>query len=369
MATGFSLKDELFNAGKVGWLADQFGGAIDRTRFEAAVMARLPELELKERIDWIAECLISELPEDFEAAADVIEAHLPPALDDAKTDDDFGDFIIAPLGEVVVKRGASHFDRSMGLLYALTQRFSMEFAVRHFLKADAERGFDYLERWAGDANYHVRRLVSEGTRPKLPWGIGLMLDQDRRLDLLDRLHGDQTRYVTRSVANHLNDISKSDPDAVVTRLSQWEGAGVQGPKELAWMQSHALRTLIKAGHKGALAAEGYHTEPKVELVSLRATPEVKMGEVLSFEAQLSGQADEGLLVDYVIEFLKANGSQAPKVFKLKKLWIQEGQDVTLSKSRRLLKDATTYRLYPGTHRLKLQVNGQILGEVGFEVLT
>ena len=367
MATGFSLKDQLFNAEKLAYLAGLFGSSIDGQRFQSAVMSRLAELELKERIDWIAECLIAELPGDFAKAADIIEAHLPPELDPMKLDDDFGDFIFAPLGEVAVKRGRDDYDRSMQLLYAVTKRFSMEFAIRHFLKDDAERGFQYLERWAGDENYHVRRLVSEGTRPKLPWGIGLVLDQERRLDLLDKLYADRTRYVTRSVANHLNDISKSDGPAVLVRLAAWEKAGLQEPAELDWMKSHALRSLIKHGDIGALAAIGIHQNPKVRVTELSCNKELAFGDVLDFAAVISADADENLLVDYVIDFIKANGTQAPKVFKLKKVKMAKGEEVRLGKRRKLLADATTYRLHPGVHNLKLQVNGAILAETSFKL--
>ena len=163
MAKGFSLKDDLFNAETVGGLATRFRvqDASFDPGFEARVLARFPELELKQRIDWIAECLIEALPDTFPEAADRIEAALPPPLDPTKTDDDFGQFINAPLGEVAVKRGLEdHRDCALDLLEAVTQRFSMEYAIRPFLNRWPDETMARLTQWAGHSHYHVRRLVS-----------------------------------------------------------------------------------------------------------------------------------------------------------------------------------------------------------------
>ena len=128
MAQGFSLKDQLFNPAKVARLGREIHAAwdgFDPPRFEARVCARLPELELKARIAWIAEVLDEMLPQDFDHAARVIEAALPPPLDPALSDGDFGDFIYAPYGEVGVRRGLeTHRDRLLDLLEAVTQRLS-----------------------------------------------------------------------------------------------------------------------------------------------------------------------------------------------------------------------------------------------------
>ncbi|MEM9564001.1 MAG: DNA alkylation repair protein [Actinomycetota bacterium] len=364
MATGaeprFSLKDELFNAEKVAYLAGLLCDGVpgfDRARFESEVLSQLTDLELKARINWIADVLTAHLPDDFPAAADAIEASLPPPLDPTRTDDDFGDFIFAPFGTFVATNGLDQPDRALSCLRELTMRFSMEDPIRAFLRADPERTLDVLDRWASDDNYHVRRLVSEGTRPRLPWSGRLALPIDRVLALLDQLHADPTRYVTRSVANHLNDIAKDDPATVLDALGRWRIAGAQQPDELAWLTRHALRTLIKAGHDETLAFLGYRPDPPVDVELRLHTGVVVIGEALRFDVELTATGPAPLIVDYVVGFRKANGSLAPKTFKLKTFELDDGETVTLSKTHRLRGDATTYRLHPGDHDVTVQVNG------------
>jgi 3-methyladenine DNA glycosylase AlkC len=213
-AERFSLKDHLFNADKVSYLGGLLEHGIpgfDRRRFETDVMAGLPELELKDRIDHIAQVLSGHLSQDFTTAADEIRASLPPPLDPTLTDNDFGDFILAPLGKYVENHGLEHYETAMPLIRELTMRFSMEGPVRPFINERPEETMALFARWAEDENYHVRRLVSESTRPRLPWSPRIDLDVRAPLPLLDKLHSDPTRYVTRSVSNHLNDVSKIDP--------------------------------------------------------------------------------------------------------------------------------------------------------------
>ncbi|MEO1733326.1 MAG: hypothetical protein AAFR45_06815 [Pseudomonadota bacterium] len=371
MASGFSLKDQLFNAEKVAYLAGLFAAAdpqFDAARFQSAVMARLLDLELKERIAWIAACLQKDLPADLIGAAAVMRAALPPPLDPTRQDDDFGDFIFAPLGEVVVSMGLeSEPELALDMLCDVTQRFSMEWAVRPFLNQWQELTLARMADWAKHDNYHVRRLVSEGTRPKLPWGQGVSLSVEAPLPLLDELHSDRTRYVTRSVANHLNDITKSDPDLVLDRLACWRAAGAQEPKELDWMAGHALRSLIKAGEPRAMREVGYDPDAPITLVKLEMPKQAEMGGKLPIEMTLSATAAAGAMVDYVFWRLKSDGTHARSVRKVKQVRLAAGQPQTLSKTHILKADATTYRLLPGRHRIDVQVNGRILGGADFEL--
>ena len=367
----FSLKDALFNREKVAYLGDLFAradGGFDKAGFERDVMAVLPELELKERIDHIAGVLTFYLPAEFEAAAALIERALPPELDPMKTDDDFGDFIFAPLGAFVAKQGIDRPERALVTLAALTKRFSMEYAIRDFLNAHEALVMQVMQDWVQDSNYHLRRLVSEGTRPRLPWGRKIALNYSAPIVLLDQLYSDPTRYVTRSVANHLNDIAKIDSGLVVSRLARWRAEGKQSEKEMDWITRHALRGLVKQGHRGALELLGYQIAPPIDPPEVRVrSPEVAIGDALEFDVQLKAEADAVLLVDYVLEFLKADGSHRAKVFKLKQVSLKAGQTITVSKKHRLRGDATTYRLYPGIQRLKLQINGVICGTREFNL--
>ncbi|UWQ89960.1 hypothetical protein K3727_14275 [Rhodobacteraceae bacterium M382] len=370
MASGFSLKDQLFNVEKVRYLAGLFSAAdagFDGDAFEARVMSRLSDLELKERITWIAQVMGDVVPGDLPEVAPVLMAALPPPLDPDLTDDDFGDFIFAPLGEWVVQRGvAAHPDLSLDLIAALTQRFSMEWAIRPFLNRWPQEVLARMESWADHDSYHVRRLVSEGTRPRLPWGQAVSLALEEPLPLLDRLHCDPTRYVTRSVANHLNDITKKNPDLVIDRLTRWHAQGRQRPEELRWMTSHALRGLIKAGHPDAMAMLGYDPQAPVTARLEMTTPVARIGEAVTFACHLSGPEGTPVLVDYRMHFLRPSGTVSVKVFKWKQARLGAG-GLALTKRHRLKADATTFQLMPGAHRIEVMVNGTLHDGVDFDL--
>ena len=362
MAEPFSLKDQLFNAETVAVLAAGFekAGVFDGARFVARVVERLPVLELKQRIAMIAEELAKELPQDFPDAAAAILASLPPPLDPNLRDDDFGQFIYAPLGVFVETQGLEHHrDLSLDLLEALTQRFSMEFSIRAFLTRWPDATLERMQDWSQHSHYHVRRLVSEGTRPRLPWAARVDLPLDQTLPLLDRLHADPTRFVTRSVANHLNDISKAQPDVVLDRLEHWVFQNAQDTKELDWMRKHALRGLIKAGHPATMLHLGYRPDAEVTVKDVAFAPTALLrGQRLTIDAELVAQTKTPVIVDYVIDFMKNNGESSPKVFKWKVAQLGAGKPLRLTKTHHFKNDATTFRLYPGRHVLHIQVNGR-----------
>lgn len=370
MASGFSLKDDLFNADTIGDLVAEFRatGAIDADRFERQVMSRLGQLELKERITWIADCLVDELPDRLEEAAPILRAALPPPLDPGRTDDDFGRFIHAPLGEVVSKLGLETApDLSLDLFEEITQRFSMELSIRAFLIRWPDLVLERMEAWTQHENYHVRRLVSEGTRPKLPWAPAIGLDVARPLDLLDALHADPTRYVTRSVANHLNDIAKVDRGLVIDRLAGWRDAGRQRAEELGWMTGHAVRGLIKAGDPQAMALMGFDPDAPITVRAFDVPDSARFGDAVEISAVLESDAPVGAIVDYVFWRRRANGALAPKVHKMKTVQLKPGVPVTIAKRHRLKADATTYKLYAGAQKFSLQVNGRVLADAPMDL--
>lgn len=367
----FSLKDHLFNAGSVADLAAEYDAALsgfDARGFQQAVLAGFPERELLERLDWIADCLEPHLSPAFPEMADQLEAAMPPPLDPALRDDDFGRFIHAVPGILAVRHGLeAHRDRALDLLHAATQRFSMEFYIRPFLNRWPDETLARLTIWAEDENYHVRRLVSEGTRPKLPWAKAVSLTTAQTMPLLDRLHADPTRYVTRSVANHLNDITKSEPDLVIDTLCAWENSRQQSPKELDWVTRHALRTLVKAGDPAALRLLGYDPQAEVTAHIALDTATVPIGHALEFSVHMQSPTNLPVLVDYVITFPSASGKQRSKTFKLKQSKVIRGQELVLRKRHPLKGNATTFTLIPGRHHLAIQVNGVIRAEAGFDV--
>ncbi|KIN64719.1 DNA alkylation repair enzyme [Sulfitobacter noctilucicola] len=371
MAERFSLKDHLFNADTVGRLAAEYAAGVpgfDAARFEREALAGFAERELLARLEWMADCLTPQLAADFPTMAEQLEAAMPPPLDPGLRDDDFGHFIHALPGIMAVRHGLEdHRERALDLLHAATQRFSMEFYIRPFLNRWPEETLARMTVWAEDDNYHVRRLVSEGSRPRLPWAKAVQLELGQRVPFLEQLHADKTRYVTRSVANHLNDIAKTEPDVVIDLLRGWAVAGRQETKELAWMTRHALRVLVKQGHAEALELLGYRRDVAVDAELSVGADVVRIGEQLEMSCVLRTTEDLPVMVDYRIIFARPGGKQAEKVFKLKAADVKAGTPVTLSKRHRLKGDATTFTLYPGPHEIVLQVNGRDVAQTTFEL--
>jgi 3-methyladenine DNA glycosylase AlkC len=366
MESGSSLKDALFNKKRVEYLAGLFvavDSKFDSKGFVKATVGKFPELELKARIVWIAEVLERYLPADPSVAMKLIVAALPLPLDPTLRDDDFGEFILAPLGEYVVRNGLSkkYLKQSLTTLREITMRFSMEDAMRSFLNTFPDETLAAYDKWVTDKNYHVRRLVSESTRPLLPWSRRLTLDYHIPVKYLDQLSADTTRYVTRSVANHLNDISKRDPDLVLKTLAKWKREGRQDAKELAWMTRHSLRTLTKQGHAAALASIGYLDNHEIRVIDFSHGADsgvLKLGDKLALALKLQSFTNSLLRIDYEIDFVKANGKSKPKVFAWKKVAVTAQGTLSLTKSHHFKSDATTFTLYPGEHTITLRINGK-----------
>lgn len=370
--SSFSLKDQLFNEQTLRMLTDGLCRAwpeFERVEFEKKVLARFPELELKDRIRWIVTTLHDFLPSDFPEALGILRSALPPPLDPTKTDDDFGHFIFIVPGDYVAAYGCSeaHLHASLEFLREATMRFTSENAIRPFLKNFPDETMEFVRRCAGDDNYHVRRLASEGIRPFLPWAERVLLPPKQIVEVLDRLHGDATRYVTRSVCNTLNDLSKDHADLVLETLARWKDEGTQEPNELAWMTNHALRTLVKRDHAEALQLLGYAPDPEVEITEVKATPEVSVGESFEWSCDLASPRAQRLKVGLKIYFQKANGSMNPKAFAIKDLDMKPGERVKIKK-RQPFKPITTRVLYPGAHRAELVVNGSVKAARDFVLL-
>ncbi len=248
----FYLKDILFNKEKVEKLAKEISAVykeFDTKNFAQDVLKEFPNLELKQRISHIREMLHKHLPKDYTEATEIILRALPEELDNTLTDGDFGEFIHAPYAEYIAVYGMDkkHLKRSLFVLEEISKRFSVEYAIRHFLNNHKEETLKQFARWSKSKNYHLRRLASEGSRPRLPWGINVDMHYTETEHLLDTLFYDKARYVTRSVANHLNDISKKDPTFVLSKLEEWNASNKQQQKEMDFIIKHATRTLRKRG--------------------------------------------------------------------------------------------------------------------------
>jgi 3-methyladenine DNA glycosylase AlkC len=366
MEERFSLKDFLFNKQKVEKIAQEIHTvypAFQKNKFLQTTVDAFPHLELKQRIRWIADTLKNQLPDDFRTATTILIDALPPPNDNSKIDDDFGDFIYAPYADFVAQYGCTKDNLlfSLNALKQITMRFSVEDAIRSFLNSFPDVTLNELRRWSTDEHYHVRRLASEGTRPKLPWSQKIMIPIEKPIPILDNLFADTTRFVTRSVANHLNDISKIDPKLTVDTLTRWQQSGKQNQKEMEYIVKHALRTLLKTGDAHAIQFLQFSTDPNVRITHFSISDPVIMGEFVEFEFTVTANQDERLFIDYVLYFKnKAGDTKNKKVFKIKQLSIKKGQSVTIHKRHRLLKNMTTRKLYPGEHHIEIQINGKKL---------
>jgi 3-methyladenine DNA glycosylase AlkC len=278
-------------------------------------------------------------------------------------------FVYLPHVFFVAKFGVDHFDVSMRAQYELTQRFTAEYSIRVFLERYPQRTLARLREWALDSNVHVRRLVSEGTRPRLPWAPRLRDFQDDPrpvLELLDLLKDDPELLVRRSVANNLNDIGKDNPAALVETCRRWMR---DATPERSWLVRHALRSAVKRGEPEALEILGFVPATGVRVREIHiAPPVVAIGESVTFSVELAneGSTTKRLLVELRVHFVKANGRPSPKVFALKELGLQPSGSARLTKTISLAQH-TTRTHYPGQHRVEVVVNGRASGAAVFDV--
>lgn len=366
----------LFNEAVIQDLGQHFARVwpdFDYPGFIAVAGHDLEALELKQRSDQITEAMARYLPADFEHAAAILMACLTEDVDieHSRKEESPGlsGMGIMPMTNYVGRYGKDHFDHAMALFKEMTKRFSSEFGIRYLLLAQPGRTLAELKKWTRDADKHVRRLVSEGTRPRLPWGMQLPVfieDPTPLLGLLEALRDDPEEYVRRSVANNLNDIAKDHPDLVAGIASEWLKDTDTNRQKLV---RHACRTLVKQGHKPTLAALGYGP-PKVALQQLEIlTPRVILGEQLEFRLSLASISDQPqpLIIDYAVHHRKANGKTTAKVFKWKTITLQPRANHTASR-KHAIKKITTRSYYPGTHGVVILVNGVSLGREDFELV-
>lgn len=356
------LLKELLNAqalAKIGRAAAQAYPAFDQRAFLVMASAGLAELSVMQRLSRAADSLRVQLPADYPRALRIVRK-MAPLLP--------GGFADMVLPELVGRHGLAHFDLSLQALRELTPYSSAEFAIRPYLAQDPDAVLAMAERWAEDDNEHVRRLASEGTRPRLPWArrLPLLVAEPRRTrPILEKLQADPSDYVRRSVANHLNDIGKDHPEWVLDLLEGWP---TQQP-ETTWISKHALRTLIKAGHPRALGLVGATPGARVKLASFAVSPAaLRLGQTLRLDATLVSTADQPqkLVVDYAIHYVKKNGETSRKVFKLRTLALAGGAELTLEKQQTIA-DFTTRVHYPGRHTVELLVNGLSVAQSHFDL--
>lgn len=329
----------------------------DKNNFAKDCLNGLDGLELIARGWQIAEAMRRHLPKHFPDAATILTRSLPPA-GTPRSDDKMDTFRYLPHTQFVSKYGLDHFEESMHAQYELTQRFTAEFSVRPFFEKYPRETHARFVRWAKDPNLHVRRLVSEGSRPRLPWGTRLRAfqkDPSPVLELLELLKDDPELYVRRSVANNLNDIAKDHPDIAIATCRRW----ANGEANRMWIINHALRSLIKKGNPGALGVVGFAAAPKVQIENVSLSPsKLRIGETLrlSLNVKSLSSRKQDLLIDYAVHYVKANGTAAPKVFKLSSITLPALGTASLQSSLSF-RQMSTRKHYPGSHAIELLING------------
>ena len=385
--------NELINADAVAGLRRHLtraspGSALDRLLGVETLLAGLdPDqaeaLSLRARTDLVSEALLADLPDGYDGTAAVVRRAL--------ADESFGGWVIWPVGETVTSRALAasasrdsdgdgwsrsgsaadgdRFDDGLELLAELTPRLTSEFSIRRLLEHDLERALPRILAWTGSDDEHVRRLASEGTRSFLPWAIrvrALLAAPQATVPILDALYRDESDYVRRSVANHLNDLARQNPDLVVEVARRWLA---EPDENTAWVVRHGLRTLVKKANPGALDLMGFSpVSASVSELELDAASVTLPGDLgFRFVLTNDGATTERMAVDYVVHFVKSNGRQAEKVFKLTAMTLAPGESVAVAK-RHALRQMTTRVHYAGTHSLELQVNGQRHTRTDFEVL-
>jgi 3-methyladenine DNA glycosylase AlkC len=354
---------EIFNAARLQHIATEMTAvypAFNAKAFLKMANDGLADLSIMQRMARVSESLHAVLPLGYDESLGILRA-LAPRLNSG--------FVSISLPHYVAMYGAHDFEQSMDALKYFTTFGSAEFAIRYFLRSDLQRSLALMQQWSLDDNEHVRRLASEGSRPRLPWSFRLeQIQRDPTLaaGILDNLKSDASLYVRKSVANHLNDITKDHPEWVLDVIEGWSLEN----KHTAWIAKHALRSLIKQGNQRALAIIGASGKAEVEIIGVKVEPAViRLGEkiTLSFDVKSTVSESQRLVIDYAIDYVKANGGTSAKVFKLKALTLAGGGSEFVSRGQHI-KELTTRKHYVGKHAVHIMVNGERLASTSFEIL-
>ena len=318
----------------------------DGNGFVRAVLGRgWRYLELKQRVRRIATTLAETVPGSYRAQLAVL----------ARIAGNYRGFTGTLFPDFVEVYGLDDFDASMHALAQFTPYSSSEFAVRPFIVRDESRTLAVMRAWADDDNEHVRRLASEGCRPRLPWGIALQrfkVDPTPILPILERLRADPSDYVRRSVANNLNDICKDHPDLIIELATRWLGVSDATDQ----LVKHACRTLLKRGDQRVLRLFGQHDDVPVTVKLTLPAKTVVIGQRLAFVCVVRADADTSARIEYVIDFVTKTGGVSRKVFKIGDRQLSAGVPLRLERKHRFT-DFTTRKHYAGTHRIGIVVNG------------
>lgn len=358
----FELKG-WFNRDRYRSLADELSAiapAFNAKRFVELTSNGLEERSLMQRLRQTTLAIEGSLAGSFQSKVDVLR-ELAPRIEHS--------FVAVFLSDFVAQYGLDDPKFSLGALRDFTRFGSAEFAVRPFLVRDQKATLAVMGKWTQDRDEHVRRLASEGSRPRLPWGLrlqSLIRDPSPLAPILEALNCDDALYVRKSVANSLNDITKDHPEWVLSRLKSWDLESAH----TAWIAKRACRTLIKRGDPKTLKLFGFHGTAAVKAQFKVAPRRLTLGDTLTLEASVTSASSkpQRLAIDYVIHYVKANGNALAKVFKWSELELAPGESVCLRK-RQTVRNFTTRTHFAGRHLVELQINGARSAQASFDLST
>lgn len=333
--------------------------SLDEQEFIARIFDKeWEQRELKQRMRHVTHTLASFLPPSYEDAVRILMQIAPQCRG--------FEYLFFP--DFIQVYGLERFELSIEALKCFTSSSSSEFAVRPFIEQAPAHMMAVMEQWAADDNPHVRRLASEGCRPRLPWAPplrGFIADPAPILPILRQLKADESEYVRKSVANNLNDISKDHPELVTKISAEWKG---QHP-HTDWIIKHGCRTLLRKANPAVLELFGFSEQPPVQITELTlSASQLRIGEALSFHFTLENPSSSPvtLRVEYGIDFVKANGQTSRKLFKITENTYKSGE--TSFQRNHSFKDLSTRKHYSGKHRLSIVMNGQTMAEANFELV-
>lgn len=353
---------EMFNKKFYEQLAQEFN-KVDKIfhpeKFVKDVTKNIEQYSLNERMRNTSIVLKNYLPYDYKKSLELLFKVIPNIKRDYTS-------LIFP--DFVGLYGHNDFNISMEALKHFTQFGSSEFAIREFLKRDFNKTIKVMNVWAEDKNHHVRRLASEGCRPRLPWSFKLdevIKNPKTTLSILEKLNADEELYVRKSVANHLNDISKDNTDWMLQILNGWDKSN----QNTYWIIKHASRTLIKKGNIQSLSLFDFEKNAKVNVANFKLNnSKLNLGEVLQFDFDVISEKSKAqkLVIDFAVHYVKKSGERSAKVFKLKEIDLKPKQTISISKKHRF-QDFSTRKHYSGKHIIEILINGVSVHKKQFEL--
>ena len=338
----------------------------DENKFKKLIFnEKFDKYELKERMTHTAQVLNCFLSDDFKKATNTIKKIIENLII-ADIKEESIEFMFFP--EYISMYGIEDYENSIIAFEFITQYTSCEFAVRPYIIRYEDEMLKQMILWSKHSHHMVRRLASEGSRPRLPWAMALpnlKKDPTAILPILNNLKDDETEIVRRSVANNLNDISKDNPNFVIDISNKW----INKSKERDSLIKHACRTLLKEANTEVLKLFGFDST-NIDLDNFNiATPTVKIGEKLEFSFNiLNGSSkDKKVRIEYGVYYKKQNGTHSKKVFKVSEREINKNSSIEINRQQSF-KLITTRKFHAGIHQLSIILNGKESNKLDFNLL-